>query len=247
MSGSSPPPLSSPLTHDELEPPLAAEMWGLLKALVTQLHVSVEPAASSSSSSAAMEPSPAQDSRCKDKAPASLEDSKDEDKDMSKSIPGGKSSSLTQGFDSPLYDVGSLNPRAELLSDMYEDIVRAVRKVSIGTHCSFPPNDNMGFSKEDLLHFSVLCKQFKALCTALQLCVGLVEDGCVSANIYSVIVTILYAMRLQLDARDNIYIKQRCGKETLCHFAILDDSNLIGERRTGLLDTIALAHASTTN
>jgi len=75
----------------------------------------------------------------------------------------------------------------------------------------------------------VLCKQFKALRTALQLCVGLVEDGRVSANIYSVIVTILYTMRLQLDTQDNIYIKSKYGKETLCHFAILDDSNLVGE------------------
>jgi len=90
MSGS-PPPSSSLLTHDELEPPSAAEMWGLLKALATQLHVIVDPAASSSSSSAATEPSPAQDSRRKDKAPASPEDSEDEDEDMSKSIPGGKS------------------------------------------------------------------------------------------------------------------------------------------------------------
>jgi len=119
--------------------------------------------------------------------------------------------------------------------------------VSIGTHCSFPPNDNAGFSKEDLLHVLVLRKQFKALRTALQLCVGLAEDGRVSANIYSVIITILYTMRLQLDTQDNIYIKQRYGKETLCHFTILDDSNLVGERRTCLLDAITLAHASTTN
>jgi len=68
-----------------------------------------------------------------------------------------------------------------------------------------------------------------------------------SANIYSVIVTILYTMRLQLDAQDDIYIKQRYGEETLCHFAILNDSNLVGERQTSLLNTIALAHASTTN
>jgi len=131
-------------------------MWGLLRALATQFHVTVDPAASSSSSSATTEPSPAQDSRCKDKAPGSLEDSKDEDEDMSKSALGGKSSSLAQGSDSPLYDVGSLNPRAKSLSNAYEDIVRAVRKVSIGTHCSFPPNDNMGFSKEDLLHILAL-------------------------------------------------------------------------------------------
>jgi len=164
MSGSSPPALSSLLTHNKLEPPLEAEMWGLLKALVTQLHISMELAASSSSS-AATEPSPAQDSRCKDKAPASPEDSEDKDKDMPKFVPGGKSSSLAQGSDAPLYNVGSLNPRG--LSDVYEDIVRVVRKVSISTHCSFPPNNNMGFSKEDLLHVSTLCKQFKALCTAV--------------------------------------------------------------------------------
>jgi len=246
MSGSSPPPSSSPLTHNELEPPSAAEMWGLLKALATQLHISLEPAASSSSS-AATEPSPAQGSRRKDKAPASPEDSKDEDEDMSKSVLGGKSLSLAQGSDSPLYNVGLLNPRDESLSNAYEDIVRAVRKVSIGTHCFFPPNDNTGFSKEDLLHVSALCKQFKALRTALQLCVGLAEDGRVSANIYSVIVTILYTMRSQLDAQDDIYIKRKYGKETLCHFAILDDSNLVGECQTCLLDAIALAHASTTN
>jgi len=48
-------------------------------------------------------------------------------------------------------------------------------------------------------------------------------------------------------AQDDIYIKQRYGEETLCHFAILNDSNLIGERQTHLLDAIALAHASTTN
>jgi len=155
MSGS-PPPLPSLLTHNESEPPLAAEMWGLLKALATQLHISVDLAASSSSSSAATEPSPVQDSRRKDKAPTSPEDSEDEDKDMSKSVPGGKSSSLAQGSDAPLYDVGLLDPRAELLSDAYEDIVRAVRKVSISTHCSFPPNNNTGFSKEDLLHILAL-------------------------------------------------------------------------------------------
>jgi len=131
-------------------------MWGLLRALVTQFHIIVDLAASSSSSSTATEPSPAQDSRRKDKAPGSPKDSKDEDEDMSKSAPGGKSSSLAQGSDAPLYDVGLLDPRAESLSNAYEDIVRAVRKVSIGTHCSFPPNDNTGFSKEDLLHVSAL-------------------------------------------------------------------------------------------
>jgi len=186
-----------------------------------------------------------QDSRHKDKAPASPEDSKDEDEDMSKSIPGGKSLSLVQGSDAPLYNIGSLDPRAESLSDAYEDIARVVRKVSIGTHCSFPPNNNTGFSKEDLLHVLALCKQFKVLHTALQLCVGLAEDGHVSANIYSVIVTILNTMRLQLDAQDDIYIKQRYGKETLCHFT--NNSNLVGERQTHLLNAIALAHASTTN
>jgi len=139
MSGSSPPPSSSPLTYNESEPPLVAEMWGLLKALATQLHVNIEPAAPSSSSTAT-EPSPVQGNRCKDKAPVSLEDSKDDNKDISKSIPGGKSSSLAQGSGTPLYNVGSLDPRAELLSNSYEDIIRAVRKVSIGTHCSFPPN-----------------------------------------------------------------------------------------------------------
>jgi len=41
-------------------------------------------------------------------------------------------------------------------------------------------------------------------------------------------------------------LTQRYGKETLCHFTILDNSNLIGERQTCLLDAIALAHASTT-
>jgi len=43
MSGSSPLPSSSPLTYNKLEPPLAVEVWGLLKALVTQLHVNMEP------------------------------------------------------------------------------------------------------------------------------------------------------------------------------------------------------------
>jgi len=185
--------------------------------------------AAPSSSSTAMEPSPVQGNRHKDKAPASLEDSEDDDKDMSKSVPGGKSLSLAQGSGAPLYNVGSLNPRAKSLSNSYEDIVRVVRKVSIGTHCSFPPNDNAGFSKEDLLHVSALCKQFKALRTLLQLCVGLVEDGHVLVDIYSIIITILYTMQLQLDTHDNIYIKHKYGKETLCHFAILDDSNLVGE------------------
>jgi len=228
MSDSSPPPSSSPLTYDKLEPPLAVEMWGLLKALVTQLHINVEPAAPSSSSTAT-EPSPAQGNRCKDKAPVSPEDSEDDDEDISKSIPGGKSLFLVQGSGAPLYNVGLLNPRAKLLSNLCEDIVRAVRKVSIGTHCSFPPNNNAGFSKEDLLHVSVLHKQFKALHTVLQLCVGLAEDGRMLVDIYSVIITILYTMRLQLDTHDNIYIKCKYGKKTLCHFAILDDSNLVGE------------------
>jgi len=121
-----------------------------------------------------------------------------------------------------------LDPRAKLLSNLYEDIVRAVKK-------------------EDLLHVSMLLKQFKALHRAFQLCVGLAEDGCMLVDIYSIIVTILYTMRLQLDAHDNIYIKHKYGKETLCHFAILDESNLVGERQACLLDAIALAHASTTN
>jgi len=164
-----------------------------------------------------------------------------------KFIPGGKSSFLAQGSGAPLYDIGSLDPRAESLSDSYEDIVRAVKKVSIGTHCTFPPNDNAGFSKEDLPHVAVLRKQFKAQCTALQLCVGLAVDGCVSVDVYSIIVTILYTMHLQLDARDNIYIKHKYGEEALSHVTILDDSNLVGERRAHLLDAIALAHASTTN
>jgi len=69
----------------------------------------------------------------------------------------------------------------------------------------------------------------------------------VLANIYSVIITILYTMRLQLDAQDDIYIQRKYGKETLCHSAILDNSNLVGECQTCLLNAIALAHASTTN
>jgi len=194
-----------------------------------------------------MEPSPAQGNRRKDKAPISLEDSNDDNKDISKSVPGGKSSSLAQGSDALLYNIGLLNSRAESLSNLYEDIVRAVKKVSIGTHCTFPPNDNAGFPKEDLLHVSVLHKQFKALRTALQLCIGLVEDGCMLVDIYSVIFIILYTMCLQLDKRDNIYIKCKYGKETLCHFAILEDSNLVGECQACLLDAISLAHASTTN
>jgi len=141
MSGSSPLPLSSLLTYDKLQPPFAAEMWGLLKALATQLHVNMEPAAPSSSSTAT-EPSPAQVNRCKDKAPTSPEDSEDDNEDISKSVLGGKSLSLKQGSGTPLYNVGLLNHRAESLSDLYEDIVRAGRKVSIGTHCSFPPNNN---------------------------------------------------------------------------------------------------------
>jgi len=182
MSGSSPLPLSSPHTYNKSEPPLAAEMWGLLKALVTQLHINMEPAAPSSSSTA-MEPSPAQGNRCKDKAPTSPEDSNDDNEDIYKSVPGGKSLSLAQGSGAPLYNIGLLDPRAELLSNLYEEIVRAIKKVSIGNHCSFPPNNNAGFSKEDLLHVSTLCKQFKALCTALQLCVGLAEDGRMSVDI----------------------------------------------------------------
>jgi len=172
---------------------LVAEMWGLLKALATQLHINVEPATPSSSSTAT-EPSPVQGNRCKDKAPTSPEDSKDDNKDISKSVLGGKSSSLAQGSGTALYNVGLLNPRAKLFSNLYEDIVRAVRKVSIGTHCSFPPNNNAGFSKEDLFHVSVLCKQFKALRTVLQMA----EDG-----------------RVLVD----IYIKCKYGEETLplCH------------------------------
>jgi len=177
---------------------LVVEMWGLLKALATQLHVNVELAAPSSSSTAT-EPSPVQGNRCKDKAPESLEDSNDDNKDISKSVLGGKSLSLAQGSGALLYNIGLLDPRAKSLSNLYEDIVRAVKKVSIGTHCTFPSNNNVGFSKEDLLHVSMLCKQFKALCTALQLCVGLAEDGSMLVDIYSIIVTILYTMRL-LDA-----------------------------------------------
>jgi len=143
-------------------------MWAFLKALATQLHVNVEPAPSSSSSTT-MEPSPVQGSKCKDKAPASPKDSNDDDKDIAKFVLGGKSLSLAQGSGALLYNIGLLDPWAKLLSNLYEDIVRAVKKVSIGTHCTFPPNDNAGFSMEDLLHVTVLCKQFKALCTALQL------------------------------------------------------------------------------
>jgi len=66
-------------------------------------------------------------------------------------------------------------------------------------------------------------------------------------DIYSIIITILYTMRLQLDMQDNIYIKRKYGEETLCHFAILNNSNLVGERQTRLLNAITLAHASTTN
>jgi len=182
MSGSSPLPLSSLLTSDESEPPLVAEMWAFLKALVTQLHLNMELAASSSSSTTT-EPSPVQGSKSKDKAPASSEDSNDDDEDIAKFVLGGKSSSLTQGSGALLYNIGLLNPRAKLLSDSYEDIVRVVKKVSIGTHCTFPPNDSTGFSKEDLLHVTALCKQFKALHTALQLCIGLSEDGRVLVDI----------------------------------------------------------------
>jgi len=77
MSGSSPLPLSSPLTSNKLEPLLVVEMWAFLKALATQLHVNMELAASSSSSTTT-EPSPAQGSKHKDKAPTSPEDSNHE-------------------------------------------------------------------------------------------------------------------------------------------------------------------------
>jgi len=109
MSGSSPLPSSSLLTHDELEPPLAVEMWGLLKALTTQLHVNVEPATPSSSSTAT-KPSPAQGNRCKDKAPMSLEDSKDDNEDMSKSVPGGKSFPLHKGLVLPYTTLAHSTP-----------------------------------------------------------------------------------------------------------------------------------------
>jgi len=152
-----------------------------------------------------------------------------DDEDIAKFVLGSKSSSLAQGSGALLYNIGSLNPRAKLLSDLYEDIVRVVKKVPIGTHCTFP-NNNAGFFKEDLLHVTALCKQFKALCTALQLCVGLAEDGCMLVDVYTIIVTILYTMHLQLDTHEDIYIKHKYGKETLSHFTILDDSNLVGER-----------------
>jgi len=57
----------------------------------------------------------------------------------------------------------------------------------------------------------------------------------VSVDIYSVIVTILYTMRLQLDAHDNICIKCKYGKETLSHFTILDGSNLVGNTKPAYL------------
>jgi len=91
-------------------------MWGLLKALATQLHINME-LATPSSSSTATEPSPVQGNRHKDKAPMSPEDSEDDNEDMSKSVPGGKSLSLAQGSGTPLYNVGLLNPRAKLLSN----------------------------------------------------------------------------------------------------------------------------------
>jgi len=160
MSGSSPPP-SPPFTSDELEPPLAEEMWALLKALAIQLHLKVEPATSSLSSTAT-EPSPAKGSKSKDKAPTT-EDSDNDNEDLVKFVPGGKSLSLGQGSGALLYNIGLLNPRAKLLTNSYKDIVRAVKKVSISTHCTFPPNNNAGSSKEDLLHVAALCKQFKAL------------------------------------------------------------------------------------
>jgi len=77
--------------------------------------------------------------------------------------------------------------------------------------------------------------------------IGLVEDGRMLVDVYSVIVTILCTMGLKLDVCDNIYIKHKYGEETLSHLTILDDSNLVGERQAFLLDAIALAHASTTN
>jgi len=61
----------------------------------------------------------------------------------------------------------------------------------------------------------MLCKQFKALCTALQLCISLAEDGRMSVDMYSVIITILHTMSLQLDVHNDIYIKHKYGKETL--------------------------------
>jgi len=96
-----------------------------------------------------------------------------------------------QGSGALLYNIGLLKTRAELLTNSYKDIIRAIKKVSIGTHCTFSSNNNAGFSKEDLLHVAALCKQFKALHTELQLCIGLAEDGCVSVDMYSIIVTFL--------------------------------------------------------
>jgi len=113
-----------------------------------------------------------------------------------------------------------LDPRAESLTNLYEDIFMAVKKVTIGAHCTFRPNKNTGFSKEDLLHVAALHKQFKALHAALQLCVSLAEDGCMSVDMYSIIVTILYTMCLQLDMYDNIYIKHIDTGNLFCAYAL---------------------------
>jgi len=39
-------------------------------------------------------------------------------------------------------------------------------------------------------------------------------------------------MCLQLDVHDDIYIKHKYGEETLSHFTILNDSNLMGKATT---------------
>ncbi|ELR23100.1 uncharacterized protein ACA1_306560 [Acanthamoeba castellanii str. Neff] len=98
------------------------------------------------------------------------------------------------------------------------------------------------------MHVTALCKHFKALRSTLHLCVVMASlHRELASGLYGVTVTVLYAMRLQLDAHDKIYIHCRYSEDTLTHFNILSDSTLVSERQARLLDTVTLALAAVTN
>jgi len=103
-----------------------------------------------------MEPLPAKGSKSQDKAPATLEDSNNDNKDLVKFVLGGKSLSLAQGSGAFLYHIGLLNFRAKLLTNLYKDIVRVVKKVSIRTPHQHAAVYNALKSFLPLLHAGVL-------------------------------------------------------------------------------------------
>jgi hypothetical protein len=137
---------------------------------------------------------------------------------------------------------GKLNPRDEAIKDEYDLLERAYTGIKLGAHCAFPNNEGAGFSKEDRLHVGHLREVHKAVKTAMKIAISTCNRHQEAYDeLNDVATTLLYAMRLVLDARDEIWVRRHHGEEAYNAFTVLENSSLTGDRRQRLIDAISIS------